>query len=121
VDHLRGGDLCCGGGDDDADDGQRLAAVWAAVLPARGGHCVAGRSGDGDDVRDDVGDVVRDDVGRDVGDDVRDGVVMVTMSPGGFAAAFVAVAPPRLPPGREWHRSAAVRAAGHDRPAVVRA
>jgi hypothetical protein len=68
-------------GDDDADDGEGLSAVRAAVLPAAGGDVVRERSGDGED----AGDDVRDDV-------IVDGIVAVALAPCGFAALDVAVA-----------------------------
>ena len=68
--HLRWLDVRGVGGDDDADDGQGLSAVWAAVLPARCGDVVRECSGDGGDGE------------RDGGDDV----VMTTFAPGRLAA-----------------------------------
>jgi hypothetical protein len=68
----------CVGGDDDADDGEWLSAVRAAVLSAWCGDVVGERSRDG----------------GDAGDDVRDGgvdVAAVSFAPGGFAAVDVAV------------------------------
>jgi hypothetical protein len=62
------------GGDDDADDGEGLSAVWAAVLSAGGGDVVRERSGDGGD-------------GELVGGGV---VVTVSFAPGGLAALDVA-------------------------------
>jgi hypothetical protein len=70
--YLRWVDVGGVGGDDDADDGQRCPAVRAAV-----------RSGG-------VGDAVRE-RGRDGGDGWDGVVVSVSLAPGGFAAAVVAV------------------------------
>ena len=78
---LGGGDVRGGGGDEDADHGEGVAAVRAAVLPGWGGDCVAGRGRD-----DDIGDDVRDDV-------TVAGVVAVSLGPGRFAARVGAVAP----------------------------
>ena len=69
------------GGDDDADDGEGLSAVRAAVLSASGGDVVRERSGDGEDAGDDVRD---DGIGGEV-------LVAVALAPGGFAAVDVAV------------------------------
>jgi hypothetical protein len=68
----------CVGGDDDADDGERLSAVRAAVLPAWCGDVVRERSRDGGDAGDDE---------RDGGDDIA----AVSFAPGRFAAVDVAV------------------------------
>jgi hypothetical protein len=68
--HLRWSDVGGVGGDDDADDGQGLSAVSAAVLPARCGDVVRERGGDGGDGE------------RDGGDDV----VTATLAPGRLAA-----------------------------------
>jgi hypothetical protein len=68
------------GGDDDADDGEWLPAVWAAVVPAVDGDVVRERGRDGED----VGDGVRDHV-------AVAGVVAMPFAPGGFAAGHVAV------------------------------
>ena len=77
---LGGGDVR-GGGDEDADHGEGLAAVRAAVLPGWGGDCVAGRGRD-----DDIGD---DDAGDVRGDVTVAGVVAVSFGPGRFRHASV--------------------------------
>jgi hypothetical protein len=67
------------GGDDDADDGEWLSAVRAAVLSTWCRDVVRERSRDGRD----GGDGERDDV-------TAAGVVAVSFAPGGFAAVVVA-------------------------------
>ena len=77
--HLRWVDDGGVGGDDDADDGEGLSAVRAAVLAAAGGDVVWERSRDGGAAGDGE---------RDGGDDV----VTVPFAPGRFAAVHAAIA-----------------------------
>ena len=78
------------GGDDDADDGEWLSAVRAAVVAAAGrvvgdGGRDAGDGGDGGDDAGDGGNGERDDV-------ITCRVVAVTLPPGRLAAGYGAVA-----------------------------
>jgi hypothetical protein len=72
------------GGDDDADDGEWLSAVRAAVVAA-GGRDVIRDGGDGGRDGGDGGDDARDDV-------IACRVVAVTFAPGRLAAGDGAVA-----------------------------